>query len=175
MHKSSLLISIRHSLQRIDFDQKDNFNLHAMLRSQSPLTENHHVLVSHRIQLLCISCIHIFVTIAIDGIVVKGVIVRQVVSAIAALGNTTCNHFRRNLLTIVDHAQLCEEINDDRAEIVVSNVTEFTASVVVWESVMIVVIAIKLISDSRLEKVVDIGNYLNFNRIIITLTLHRTM
>lgn len=57
-----------------------------------------------------------------------------------------------------------------------SNIAEFTASVVVGESVMIVVIATKLISDSRLEKFVYIvGNDLKFNNIIITLTLHRMM
>jgi hypothetical protein len=96
-------------------------------------------LFAHLVKIIQVGLIHVLVTVSVNGVLVS-FIVRQVVSSIASLHDTTSNHFRTDQLAIIDPAELCEQVNENCAEVVVANVTKFARAIVVGENVMIIVI-----------------------------------
>lgn len=96
-------------------------------------------LISHLFQALLIGRINVLVSISVNGIFVR-FFMRQEVSSIATLCHTSVNHLRWNHLAVVNPSDLCKEVNQDGAEVVVTNVTELPRTIVVWKDVMIVVI-----------------------------------
>lgn len=97
-------------------------------------------LVLHSIQVFLVLGIDVLITISIDGVLVS-LFVRQEVSSVAALRHAPRNHLLRYELAIIHPPHLREQINDNGVEIVVTDVAEFTAAVVIGEYVMVVVIA----------------------------------
>lgn len=87
-------------------------------------------LVLHFIQICLVRRVNVPVTIAVDRVLVS-FLVRQEVSSIAALENSACNHFRRDQLAIVDPSNLGELIDQESAEVVVTEVAELARAIVV--------------------------------------------
>lgn len=97
-------------------------------------------LVFHFIQVRLIIGVDVFVAVPVNGILV-GFFVRQVVRSVAALQDASRNHLGGNTFAVINPSHLGEEINNDSAEVVVSDVSKLSRPVVIWEDVVIVVIA----------------------------------
>lgn len=103
------------------------------------ITSECFILVLHSIQVFLVLGIDVLITITINGVLVS-LVMRQKVSSIAALRHATRNHLLRYELAIIHPSHLREQINDNSIEIVVTDVAKFTATVVIGEYVMVVVI-----------------------------------